>query len=253
MAVDAAGNFLVCWIGQDGSGYGIVARVFDASGNPLSGEIPVNEATDGDQAAAAVAAIGKHAFVVSWEEYGPQSQRVLARRVSDGGTPLGPQFTVSEQPSGYTDRTSIASDSSGDFVVVWRNAAYEISARRYAVSGASLGPEFRVNTYTTGSQVSPAVGADSAGRFVVAWASLNQPGDALYGIFAQRFASIATKGDVDGNGVANVADVFYLINHLFAGGPDPLGPADMDGDGASSVADVFYLINFLFAGGPAPV
>jgi streptogramin lyase len=29
-------------------------------------------------------------------------------------------------------------------------------------------------------------------------------------------------------------------------------PGDVDGDGSATVADVFYLINFLFAGGPAP-
>src|SRR5258706_1773375 len=40
VAVDAAGNFLVCWIRQDGSGHGLVPPVFDASGNPLSGGIP---------------------------------------------------------------------------------------------------------------------------------------------------------------------------------------------------------------------
>jgi hypothetical protein len=40
---------------------------------------------------------------------------------------------------------------------------------------------------------------------------------------------------------------------LFAGGPAPVGPGDVNGDGQVNVADVFYLINYLFAGGPAPV
>ena len=60
-------------------------------------------------------------------------------------------------------------------------------------------------------------------------------------------------GDVNGDGVVNVADVFYAINYLFAGGPTPLGRANVNGDAAVTVADVFYLINYLFAGGPAPV
>jgi hypothetical protein len=59
-------------------------------------------------------------------------------------------------------------------------------------------------------------------------------------------------GDVNGDGVVDVADVFFLINHLFAGGPSPLGRANVNGDMSVSVADVFYLINYLFAGGPAP-
>jgi hypothetical protein len=59
-------------------------------------------------------------------------------------------------------------------------------------------------------------------------------------------------GDVNGDGVVNVADVFYLVNYLFAGGPIPLGRANVNGGASIDVADVFYLINYLFAGGPAP-
>jgi hypothetical protein len=59
-------------------------------------------------------------------------------------------------------------------------------------------------------------------------------------------------GDANGDGTVSVADVFYLINSLFAGGAPPIGSADVNGDGATTVADVFFLINFLFAGGPPP-
>jgi hypothetical protein len=68
-------------------------------------------------------------------------------------------------------------------------------------------------------------------------------------------ASLASclHGDADHNGVLTVADVFYLINYLFAGGPAPLGYPDVTGNHAADVNDVFYLINYLFAGGPAPL
>jgi hypothetical protein len=59
-------------------------------------------------------------------------------------------------------------------------------------------------------------------------------------------------GDANGDGVVNVADVFYLINYLFAVGPIPLGRANVNGVGSVDIADVFYLINYLFAGGQAP-
>ncbi|HPS78115.1 MAG TPA: glycoside hydrolase family 44 protein [Thermoanaerobaculaceae bacterium] len=60
------------------------------------------------------------------------------------------------------------------------------------------------------------------------------------------------RGDADGNGALQVGDVFYLINHLFAGGPPPLGNGDASSDSAVTVSDVFFLINYLFAAGPAP-
>jgi len=63
----------------------------------------------------------------------------------------------------------------------------------------------------------------------------------------------AAVGDANDDGAVDVLDVFYLINHLFAGGAAPLGNADADGSGLVDVGDVFYLINALFAGGPVPL
>ena len=61
-------------------------------------------------------------------------------------------------------------------------------------------------------------------------------------------------GDANGDGVINSADVVYLINYLFKGGPlsDPLGTGDVNCDGIINSADVVYLINYLFKGGPPP-
>ena len=58
-------------------------------------------------------------------------------------------------------------------------------------------------------------------------------------------------GDVDANGTIDVADVFELVNVLFADQVSE-GALDANGDGVASVADVFYLINHIFAGGPPP-
>jgi hypothetical protein len=61
-------------------------------------------------------------------------------------------------------------------------------------------------------------------------------------------------GDANGDGVINSADVTYLINYLFVGGPEP-GPfdsGDTNCDGMINSADVVSLINYLFVGGPSP-
>jgi hypothetical protein len=60
-------------------------------------------------------------------------------------------------------------------------------------------------------------------------------------------------GDVNGDGAIGVADVFYLINYLFANGSLPVGPSDVNNDYTVDVSDVFYLVNYLFAGGGAPL
>jgi hypothetical protein len=68
------------------------------------------------------------------------------------------------------------------------------------------------------------------------------------------FGNAILHGDVNLDGQLSVADVVYLVNYLFKGGPAPqlFIVADVNRDGKLTVADVIYLINYLFKGGPAP-
>ena len=115
------------------------------------------------------------------------------------GNPLGPEFRVNTYTTGSQggpevslDRSSVTSDSSGNFVIVWSSlqdgSFYGIFGQRYDASGAPLGPEFRVNTHTPGSQSIPDIAADASGNFVVVWQSILQDGSYL-GVFGQRYAS----------------------------------------------------------------
>jgi hypothetical protein len=62
------------------------------------------------------------------------------------------------------------------------------------------------------------------------------------------------RGDANGDGLVDPADVVYLINYLFRNGaaPDPLAAGDANCDGTVGPADVVYLINYLFRGGDPP-
>jgi hypothetical protein len=62
------------------------------------------------------------------------------------------------------------------------------------------------------------------------------------------------RGDVNKDGIIDVADVMCLINYLFIGGsaPDPMWLGDATCDDVVDVADVMYLINYLFIGGSPP-
>jgi hypothetical protein len=73
------------------------------------------------------------------------------------GNPLGPEFRVNTFIIGSQQSASVATDGSGNFVVVWKSQYQDgsfdgVFGQRYASSGTPLGPEFRVNTYTTGGQ-----------------------------------------------------------------------------------------------------
>jgi hypothetical protein len=71
------------------------------------------------------------------------------------------------------------------------------------------------------------------------------------------------RGNVDGltgpSGEIDVADLSYLVDYLFKGGPEPpcIDEANVDGvigpGGPIDVADLSYLVDYLFKGGPQPV
>jgi len=64
-----------------------------------------------------------------------------------------------------------------------------------------------------------------------------------------------TPGDVDTSGSVTSADIIYLVNHVFKGGPEPLPVAesgDVNCSGTITSADIIYLVGYVFKGGPEP-
>lgn len=63
------------------------------------------------------------------------------------------------------------------------------------------------------------------------------------------------RGDLNGDGNVDIADLTYLVSYLYKNGtaPNPLEVADVNGDGSVNEGDIAYLTSYLFAGGPAPV
>lgn len=61
------------------------------------------------------------------------------------------------------------------------------------------------------------------------------------------------EGDVNGDSTVDVADAFYLMNHLYSGGPGPVQGGDVDNNGVVNVADLNYLVTYLLGRGATPV
>ena len=94
VGVDGTGNFVIVWEsnGQDGSGWGIFGRRFDAAGTPLGGEFQVNTYTTGDQLYPIVSTNASGSFVVTWQS--PQDgsgTSVVARRYDASGISSAPR------------------------------------------------------------------------------------------------------------------------------------------------------------------
>jgi hypothetical protein len=194
VAIDAAGGFLVVWQGdgEDGSGTGVFAQRYDASGTAQGGEFPVNTYTTGDQQVPVVAAGAGGSFVVVWHSAGQDGdgKGVVGRRFDSSGTPLGPEFVVNGYTTGAQQYAAVASDGPGNFVVVWQSldpGHAGVFGQRFDTAGATVGPEFLVAQVAT--LTGPRVTADATGSFVVTWHDYDAND---LGIFARRFDAAGT-------------------------------------------------------------
>jgi hypothetical protein len=127
-------------------------------------------------------------FVVVWKSAGGLGADTKGQRYDASGSALGGEFQVNTYPTynigtyGY-NLPSVASDSSGNFVVLWAsdgsfgdNDSGSVQGQAYDASGSATGGQFQVNSYTTGYQTFPTVASGPAGKFVVVWASDGSPG-----------------------------------------------------------------------------
>jgi hypothetical protein len=196
---DGNGNFVVVWTssGQDGSGGGVFGQRYDSAGEALGGEFRVNSYTTSSQGGASVASDAMGNFVVVWSGGGlGDVSGIFGQRYDSTGDPQGTEFRVNSYTTNSQSSASVASDASGNFVVVWRSRggpggdADDVFGRRYDRTGEPLGTEFRVNSYTTAYQTQGSVASDASGNFVVVWSSSTT--NVKLGVFGQRYDSDGT-------------------------------------------------------------
>jgi hypothetical protein len=196
--LDHDGSFVVTWDsdGEDGASWSAVARRFDANQAPLTGDIAVNTFTTGIQDWTRGAMDGSGRFVVVWssDSHDGSDYGVFARRFDRDGTPLSAEIPVNTYTTNFQGDAFVATDPSGNFVVVWTSYTQDgqgdgVAARRFDRTGAALGNDFVVNTFTSGNQYADGVTMDGAGNFVVVW---TQNGGGSYGIFARRYDAAGT-------------------------------------------------------------
>jgi hypothetical protein len=261
VAMDNSGNFVITWQDLRDGNYDIYAQRYDFSGISLGSNFKVNDDLDTlYQYGPVIAMDSPGNFVITWYDYRNGNSDIYAQRYDFSGTPLGSNFRVNDDTeTALQVIPAIAMDGSGRFVIAWRDDRntnkYDVFAQRYDSSGNPLDSNYLVPNpmYASFYQSSPAVGA-SASKIFFTWMDTRRAKG--YDIYAKVVDWLWPEicGDANGDGVVSSADVVYLINYLFIGGPAPvpLEAGDANLDGFVSSADVVYLINYLFIGGPAP-
>jgi hypothetical protein len=204
VAVGRRGDFVVVWGDYQGGEIDVRGRRFDASGNPLGADFPLNTYTTGYQYAPRVGLAADGRFVAVWMSQGldGSDDGIVVRRFDASGNPIGAEFVVNTYTTGGQQNPDISMAADGSFVAVWQDSsnAYDgdgaaVVGQRFDASGNPLGGNFQVNSYTTANQTNPSVSLSPAGGFVVSWESRLQDGSGD--------ATVARRFGAAGNALGN--------------------------------------------------
>jgi VCBS repeat-containing protein len=219
----AGGGYVQVWVqdgnAADGSGFAIVARLFDNAGNPLGPEFTVNASgvvggvgSDSSQLWPSVVGLADGGFVVVWQSshadfatatpndfgydiYGQRYSASGALLNLDGSAAAAPtisansMFKVNTFEPGGQGAVSIEARTDGGFTVVWTGSTDltstpqndNIYARIYAGTTATPSAEIAVNT-AADHQITPDI-ATIGNASLIVWQSLN---GANWDVFGQR-------------------------------------------------------------------
>jgi hypothetical protein len=207
VSATADGGFVVAWESwlQDGDGYGIFARSFDADGEASNVEFQVNSYTTEWQENPDIAVVDD-GFVIVWQSYDQDGDLwgVFGQRYDSAAMPVGDELSISQFTTGDQEIPEVAALQNGRFVVVWTSnqapgqeqdgSGAGVFGRVYRANGKADGPEFGLASYTTATQARASVAPTDDGGFIAVWES---PGfelgaDASDAVVARKF---------DGSGV----------------------------------------------------
>ncbi len=180
VAMDSNGDFIVVWssFGQDGSGYGIYAKRYNASGVALDGsDVLVNQTTLNYQTEPDVSCDDNGNYIVVWttpeKPWGENNGSILTIKarmfkangtsfVNSSGTAVG-EFSVANSELFDQFAPAVAMDADGDAIIAWTSAdgysattgefTYDVFSRiigvnksSYAYTGASASSTISNNT-----------------------------------------------------------------------------------------------------------
>jgi hypothetical protein len=259
VAHDAAGNFVVAWesLGQDGDGWGVVARRFGTSG-PLTAEVSVPTATAGHQRHPDLAFQPTGQVIFAWEGPDSDGSGIFLRRF-EGGLDAADPAAVRAHSSvtGSQSFPALEIDNSGNVIVFWEGAApggvgAMIRARRFDRFLAPVDAEIQANGGASEVGSRPAVASAGSGDFLALWEAWSS-GQGGPGVLARTFdfveqpASPAAPVHTSFPGEQGRPALAVSPNGSFVTAWQSLG---QDGDGAGVFARRFAFLGHGFYTSP---
>ena len=232
VAIGTDDGYMVVWFDESEQGV-IRGRLFDAQGNPRTGELLVGGGPNAFWPQVAAAASGEYMTV--WTQDGDLMGRVYA----PDGQPLGAAFRIGSDAGGSQVSPKIVANAAGGFLVAWRDLG-NIRTQRFGPQGNPLGQETVVDSARTNFGLA----ASPAGGYVIAWTedaggflqsdvrarrldALGQPLGAFLGVSTSSFTRQSGYKDhpvpvFHADGGFSILWTNYVYNT--PGSPNPFGP-----------------------------
>jgi len=236
------GKFVVTWTSNQGATQDVYYRCFAANGTALTAELSVSATTSGSQTNSVVAMRSDNSYVIVWQGNGPgDSSGIIAQRFNSAGSKQGSEFRVNSSTSGTQRDPAVATNSHGDFVVVWEDEGV-VKAQRFNSGGSAQGSEITVDSNLLGTSNRAAVSMADDGSFVVVWS--DQPLLGNFDINGQRFD--ASGNTLGGNFTVNTTTSSDQVASSIAMSANGDFIVSWEGNGTGDSSGVFarrYLAN----------
>ncbi|MBD3187279.1 hypothetical protein GF325_10650 [Candidatus Bathyarchaeota archaeon] len=189
-------KFVVTWSSAlgDSDGYGILARIYNGTGSPLTGELPVNDYETSNQRHPSVVGLNGTHFAVTWSSANQDGNNygVFATVLDDSGANSTDEFQVNTHITGPQEFSEIARLNETSFVITWESDGQDgdgkgVYSRVFNVSGSALSAELPMNNHTINDQVRPKICALANESFLVTWESALQDPLSNSGVYATIF------------------------------------------------------------------
>lgn len=186
----ATGEFVIVWQGPDDSGQGIYGQRFNASGDRIGREFPVNAQTDLDQVSPEISMNALGQFAVTWvsdhraliDPENDSEKSIFVQWYDIAGNAIGEEQLVHTIVKEYQaqEYPDVAMDADGNMIVVWQSitqdgSAWGVYGRQFLADKTPVQPaEFQINQTTDLNQRRATVVCDPQGNFTVSWQSDRQ-------------------------------------------------------------------------------
>ncbi|MBK8918090.1 MAG: hypothetical protein IPM73_08615 [Betaproteobacteria bacterium] len=200
--------------GNDGDGYGVFAKLFNADGSVAAVEQVATATVSGQQSGHDVAALSGGGYVAVWWS---ADNHIHGQRFNAAGAKAGGEFQVSTVDTAASNNFArVTALDSGGFVVAWDvnggagGSAQDIFVQQFDAAGTKIDGPTLVNSTIASTQYYADIAGLSGSNFVVTWAGYNQESNtaSTYGIFSQI---MGTAGSITRSAAPELVDVVSSV------------------------------------------